>query len=256
MTRPPTGSLLEVFPSVQGEGLLVGTPQVFVRLAGCDIRCRYCDTPEALASSPSHLQHTVDGSGAAVRVANPVTPEAATALVVATAAATPACRMVAITGGEPLLQVEFLLALLPRLRDADLGILLETSGLHPRALAAVAPWLDAAAVDLKLPHTTGLPDERLARCLREGLEGACAVAGLHGKLVVTADDPEEELIRARDTVAEVDPWIPVYLTPVSQVPGGPTPPDLARLLAVAALLGQRLEVVRVLPQVHRLATWR
>ncbi len=41
-------SINEVYPSVQGEGLLVGTPSVFIRFQGCNIRCPWCDQPTAL----------------------------------------------------------------------------------------------------------------------------------------------------------------------------------------------------------------
>ena len=40
-------SIHEIFKSIQGESLYAGYPCVFVRLAGCDLRCAYCDTPEA-----------------------------------------------------------------------------------------------------------------------------------------------------------------------------------------------------------------
>ena len=46
--RNLSAPLLEVFASIQGEGHHVGEPQVFLRLAGCPLRCAWCDTPAAL----------------------------------------------------------------------------------------------------------------------------------------------------------------------------------------------------------------
>ena len=47
MPAPPTLKIIEIFASVQGEGMRQGEPTVFVRLAGCDRRCSFCDTKEA-----------------------------------------------------------------------------------------------------------------------------------------------------------------------------------------------------------------
>jgi len=41
------GRIFEIFSSFQGEGTLVGRRQIFIRFAGCPLRCSYCDTPEA-----------------------------------------------------------------------------------------------------------------------------------------------------------------------------------------------------------------
>ena len=49
--------LLEVFASVQGEGAYVGEPQVLVRLRGCPLRCRWCDTPGSWGLGPRARAH-------------------------------------------------------------------------------------------------------------------------------------------------------------------------------------------------------
>src|SRR6476620_8725923 len=49
------GYLSEIFVSFQGEGLYTGRRQLFLRLSGCHMRCRYCDTPGSLERS-SHFQ--------------------------------------------------------------------------------------------------------------------------------------------------------------------------------------------------------
>src|SRR5581483_7288881 len=104
----PPGTLLvhEVYRSVQGESTFAGLPCVFVRLAVCDARCHYCDTPHAFTEgevwTPERVEDRVLGYG---------------------------CPLVEVTGGEPLLQEE-VLPLMSRLADRGLTVLLETSGAH------------------------------------------------------------------------------------------------------------------------------
>ena len=102
----PPGELLvhEIYQSVQGESTFAGLPCVFVRAAGCSLRCRYCDTPHAFNRGERM-------------------PRAA----VLAAALAFDCPLVEVTGGEPLEQPGFL-PLMTELCDAGRTVLLETSG--------------------------------------------------------------------------------------------------------------------------------
>ena len=111
--------IAEVFASVQGEGLLTGTPSVFVRASGCNLRCWFCDTPytswqpEGEDWSVEEIVAEVERLGAVGRYkeAAPTTP----------------IRHAVITGGEPMLFAE-LLPLCERLETAGLHITIETAG--------------------------------------------------------------------------------------------------------------------------------
>lgn len=99
--------ITEVFTSIQGESDLAGWPTVFVRLTGCPLRCRWCDTPYSFHGghwwSFSQVLEAADQSG---------------------------CRHVCVTGGEPLAQKRTL-GLLQRLCNAGYTVSLETSGAVP-----------------------------------------------------------------------------------------------------------------------------
>jgi 7-carboxy-7-deazaguanine synthase len=102
----PPGQLLihEIYRSVQGESTFAGLPCVFVRLAVCQSRCTWCDTPHAFNQGTLRQ------------------PDEVLAEVLAFG-----CPLVEITGGEPLLQEE-VYPLMTRLADAGRTVLLETSG--------------------------------------------------------------------------------------------------------------------------------
>ncbi len=94
----------EVFYSIQGESSFAGLPCVFVRLTGCNLRCSYCDT-----------QYAYD-EGNTLKIDEIIAEVGSYE-----------CRLVEITGGEPLIQEETP-ALIQRLLDEDHEVLLETNG--------------------------------------------------------------------------------------------------------------------------------
>jgi len=125
--------IFEIFQSIQGETARAGLPMWFVRLAGCDLRCTYCDT---------------------ARARDPAAGRAMTVAEVLAAVAAPALPHVAITGGEPMHQVAEVNALIAALAALNREILVETNGAHPIDL------LDPRAariVDVKTPGS-GMAD--------------------------------------------------------------------------------------------------
>jgi 7-carboxy-7-deazaguanine synthase len=114
----------EIFYSVQGEGTLAGTPSVFVRTSGCNLRCRWCDTPYA-SWKPEGTEMSMGQILEAVQV-HPT-------------------RFVVVTGGEPMIAKE-MPALLAALRAAGKHITIETAGTVPPSgvpcdLASISPKL-------------------------------------------------------------------------------------------------------------------
>jgi len=98
----------EIFYSLQGEGSLLGVPSVFVRIAGCPLRCKWCDTKYAW------------GESAGEEMSIEAIAEKVLAFEI---------RHVVITGGEPMVNDE-LIALIDAIDDPSLHITIETSGIE------------------------------------------------------------------------------------------------------------------------------
>src|SRR5437016_13899338 len=94
-----SGNVSEIFVSFQGEGLHAGRRQLFVRFAGCPLRCRYCDTPESLVPVPECRVLGPDGTE---RHANQLAPETLEAPVARHDGAAPPHEATGVTGLSPL----------------------------------------------------------------------------------------------------------------------------------------------------------
>ena len=232
--------IIEVFSSIQGEGIYVGRPHLFVRFWNCNLACHYCDTDYKGPYQEMTREQLCDEVGRFLREEGPF-------------------HAVSLTGGEPLLWAPFLKGWLPWLKEMGQRTYLETNGTLPDALEELLPWIDIIAMDVKPPSATADRPvwEELERFLRTAHAGAARAGAesrpeLFVKVVVTPETADEEVARSAHLVAAVDCRIPVVLQPVTpwgEVAGIPSAEQVARWKRLA---GRELADVRVLPQVHRL----
>jgi organic radical activating enzyme len=249
--------VMEVFASIQGEGRYVGEPQAFLRLRGCPLRCRWCDTPGSWspAGPPARISPAPE-AGARPRGPERATPFQAVCWIAAVEPAGP--RTVSVTGGEPLLWPEFLLGL-PAVAGPR-RLHLETAGGHPDELRRVVDVFDHVSLDLKLPADLGAPEpiagERLPEdegSWREARRASLALVqgrDAAAKLVVCGDHRAEDFRPLIDDAAELAGDVPLFVQPVTAVGGVPAAP--AELVVEVAELARSAGLeVRVVPQVHR-----
>ncbi|WP_305043998.1 7-carboxy-7-deazaguanine synthase QueE [Geoalkalibacter sp.] len=245
-TPPTEAQLLEVFSSIQGEGLLVGCRQIFLRFARCNLQCRYCDTPFA-PTSECRIEDA-PGSGMFRTLPNPVSLETLAAIIGHWHREAPRMHhSLSLTGGEPLLQVDILQEWLPVLRDI-LPIYLETNGTLVGPLQALLPHLDWISMDIKLASVSGCQTPWAAH--REFLSVArrkkCYV-----KVVVGEETPAAEVLRAARLVREAAPEVCLVLQPLTREGRvGIAAPALLDLHRQASAVHGDL---RIIPQTHRFA---
>ncbi len=132
LANPPNSQIslpiVETFHSMQGEGAWMGASAFFIRLAGCDVGCPWCDTKISW-NVKKHSQ---------VAIAD---------LVAQASAAKPS--IVVITGGEPLMHD--LTELTEQLKQQELRVHLETSGAHP--FSGSFDWVTFSPKRFKVPHS-------------------------------------------------------------------------------------------------------
>jgi len=245
-------SLVEVFSAIQGEGVNVGTRQLFIRFGGCDLRCSYCDSAHTWHPTTACEIETEPGARTYERGENPVSQSQLLAWVQ---------RLdqphvhdsISLTGGEPLLHRPFLRDLLPQLKQiSSLPSYLVTGGHHDEALEDLLPWIDLIGMDIKLPSVSGEAHwEAHRRFLTKTSESQ---TDIFCKLIVSNQTTMEDLKRAAELIQSVDRAIACFLQPMT--PLGSSTASMAatpsQVLDWQVLMKQFLQEVRVIPQTHKM----
>jgi len=221
----------EIFYTLQGEGFLAGIPSVFVRLAGCPLRCRWCDTKYAWDKK----------AGQDYTIAEIVK----TVLHKDYPGQQWPCNYVVITGGEPMINSE-LPQLVQELKDADKHITIETAGIAyipemPCDLMSISPKLsNSVASDAKA--SAGHKDSRLdIAVLQELIENY----EYQLKFVVDSQGDLPEIRHTLEKISNVNPekvmLMPQAATRDELIAKSPMVADMCRQTGFA--FSQRLQVL-------------
>lgn len=148
----PSLPISEVFVSIQGEGKLTGTPSLFIRVSGCNLRCKWCDTPYA------SWNPTTDGQGGGQRSIDDLIGEAR-------GVREKGVRHAVLTGGEPMMfrglcELSARLAMPFAEGGAAMHITVETAGTTIPKAGRWAPVCNLMSISPKLASSTPRDDVR------------------------------------------------------------------------------------------------
>jgi organic radical activating enzyme len=217
------GRISEIFLSIQGEGLYVGERQIFVRLADCNLDCRYCDTK--IKYSREYLPELLLGELNCYRNNY---------------------RCVSFTGGEPLVQKDFLKEVLALTHEAGFNNYLETNGTLPDALGEVIENVDIVAMDFKFPSSTGR--ESFWPQHRKFLEIASRKE-VFIKAVICESTLESDLREAVSVIKEINPSAILVLQPDSRADYSELEEKIKRFKYIC--IAENI-ISCIIPQIHKL----
>ena len=206
--------------------MYVGVSQVFIRFYGCNLNCSFCDTKTfkfqqmTLKEVLENIYYYKD------------------------------YHSISLTGGEPLLQIDFVKKLVKALKDENRRIYLETNGTLAANLEKVIDYVDIIAMDFKLPTSTHC--KSLFNEHKEFLKVALAKK-VFAKAVICKSTQLSDLSKAISLVANLNEDIPLVLQPNFFEADRSLNYKLVHFLSFAR---KYLSCVEIKDQLHKIANWR
>lgn len=223
--------IIEVFSSIQGEGLFIGKRQIFIRFAGCNLDCKYCDTNKSKTTS-SGVETSLEELHA--KVSDLVTPD---------------FHAISFTGGEPLLQADYI----KRFHEIhDYPMLLETNGTLPKQVEKIADYVDYASVDIKLPEhfESGNNGNIISREIESANILISRGAKVYCKAVVLPETKVETIVNISERIRnEIKDSSKMSLIIQPSSPISEWGKNIEKLFKMSEIVGINLDV-RVIPQIH------
>jgi len=223
-----TADMIEIFSSIQGEGLHIGERHIFVRFHGCNLQCAFCDVSRSDSNKlgVKDILNQIDE----LNVEN-------------------IHNTVSITGGEPLLHTQFLEQLLPQIKERGLNIYLETNATLTAGLSKVIEYIDIIAADIKLPSVS--KNEMCWDKHREFITKAFE-RELFVKVVVSKEIVMEDFERAVELMREINFDIPLIIQPETKKDSCLINIEAQDLLRLQQRALKSLNHVLVIPQAHKI----
>ena len=236
LTNPNTIQLSEIFTSIEGEGILFGTKTLFVRMAGCHLKCRWFDTSYAL---PMYSGNSYSLEYVKKLIADHLKPFT---------------YKVNFTGGEPLVQYEAVIDLAKFVRERGLRTYLESACYDSDRFAKLIPYIDICKVELKMRdskvvdmnHYDNLLQNEI-RCLRTSVKNHKIT---YIKIVVTNSTDIKEFAGLVENIfqqvrtADISGFI---IQPSDRI----DEPTTERLLQFYDIVCPYYIEVRIIPQLHK-----
>ena len=211
-----SAKIKEIFTSIQGEGLYIGQKHVFVRFSRCNLNCKFCDT-----DFKSNLkEYSVDELYDFLKDID--------------------CEVISLTGGEPLIEVDFLEEFLKKYyKKLNKKIYLETNGTLYKELEKIINYVDIVAADIKLKSATNQPNRFLDndKFLKIASQKEAFI-----KVVFNSKIAEDEI---KDTIEIAKKYdLEVILQPEMPIKNN-------NLVEVFNIFYSKYKKIRLIPQVHK-----
>jgi len=214
--------IADIFESIQGEGIYAGVKQVFVRFFGCNLKCNFCDTKLSHYDKYSSLD-----------LFNKIRKTHKE------------FHSLCFTGGEPLLQKDFLKEILRLAKNDGYSTYLETNGTLADEFSEVKDDVDIVAMDIKLPSST--KDKNRWHEHRKFLSVARG-KDIFIKMVICESTKKKDLKDALKLISGINPNIPLVLQPNSNEYSKKL---LKKIIDLQQFCLDHLADVRIMPQLHK-----
>ena len=227
----------EIFTSIEGEGVFVGKKTLFIRLSGCHLKCRWCDTRYALPLDSGIDYQVEEIKDLIVKELQPFTYK------------------VNFTGGEPLLQIEAVIQLADFIkRHTNLKTYIESSCFDSELFSKILPYMDICKVEFKSEDSKVVKDEDYYnllinefRCLELAVQNSKTT---YIKIVVTnstkLDSFKNLVYNISKKIKPSD--IMGFIIQPSDIIDQPT---VNKLLDIYDIVQPMFPEVRIIPQLHK-----